>query len=56
MPKYIYQLNKWPNFTWDSEVILPILLNVRRKQGRLQGYMEALGFALRNTTTLQTLT
>ena len=56
MVKYIYQLNKWPNFTWDNEVIIPVLLNVRRKQGRLQGYMEALGFALRNTTTLQTLT
>ena len=56
MTKYIYQLNKWPNFTWDNEVIIPVLLNVRRKQGRLQGYMEALGFALRNTTTLQTLT
>lgn len=54
--KYIYQLKQWPNFTWDNDVALPILLTVRRKQARLQGYMEALGFALQSTTTLQTLT
>ena len=56
MPKYIHQLSKWPDFTWNHETILPILSNVRHKQGRLKGYMEVLGFALRNETTLQTLT
>ncbi len=56
MSKYIHQLSKWPDFTWNHEVILPILSNVRHKQGRLKGYMEVLGFALRNETTLQTLT
>src|SRR3989304_5704459 len=56
MPKYIHQLSKWPDFTWNHEALLPILSNVRHKQGRLKGYMEVLGFALRNETTLQTLT
>jgi Fic family protein len=56
MPKYIHQLPKWAEFTWNNEVIVPILSGVRHKQGRLQGYMEVLGFALRNETTLQTLT
>ena len=56
MPKYIHQLSKWPDFTWDHDAILPVLVNVRHKQGRLKGYMEVLGFALRNETTLQTLT
>jgi Fic family protein len=56
MPKYIHQLPKWADFTWNNETIVPILSNVRHKQGRLQGYMEVLGFALRNETTLQTLT
>jgi len=56
MPKYIHQLSKWPDFTWNHDAILPFLVNVRHKQGRLKGYMEVLGFALRNETTLQTLT
>ena len=51
MPKYIHQLPKWAEFTWNNEVIVPILSGVRHKQGRLQGYMEVLGFALRNETT-----
>src|ERR1017187_4004332 len=54
--KYIHQLNKWPEFSWDHEVVLTLLSNVRHKQGRLKGYMEVLGFALRDETTLQTLT
>src|SRR5665811_1546517 len=56
MNRYIHQLSKWPDFNWDNKTILPILSNVRHKQGRLKGYMEVLGFALRNETTLQTLT
>jgi len=56
MPKYIHQLPKWAEFTWNNKTIVPILSSVRHKQGRLQGYMEVLGFALRNETTLQTLT
>ncbi len=34
---YIYQLLKWPNFTWDTEVITPLLASVRYKQGKLTG-------------------
>jgi Fic family protein len=56
MFKYIHQLDKWPDFTWNHELILPVLANVRHKQGRLKAHMEALGFALRNEATLQTLT
>lgn len=53
---YIHQNKKWPKFIWDSNALLPLLTNVRHKQGRLKGYMEMLGFAMRNETTLQTLT
>lgn len=56
MTKYIHQLAKWPDFTWDSEAIMSLLSIIRHKQGRLSGYMEMLGFALRNETILQTLT
>ncbi len=56
MQKYIHQLEQWPNFTWNNEAIVSVLANVRNKQGRLNGYMELLGFDLRNEATLQTLT
>jgi Fic family protein len=56
MIKYIHQLAKWPNFTWNNEEVIPLLSTVRHKQGRLKGRMEMLGFTLRNETTLQTLT
>lgn len=56
MTKYIHQLTDWPDFKWDNGVLLSVLTMVRHKQGRLKGYMEVLGFALKNETLLQTLT
>jgi Fic family protein len=56
MPTYIHELKKWPDFYWNNEIIIPLLSQVRHKQGRLKGYMEALGFTLRNETLLQALT
>jgi len=53
---YIHQNKQWPQFTWDNNTLLPLLANVRHKQGRLKGYMELLGFAMRNESTLQMLT
>lgn len=53
---YLHQLSKWPHFTWNHEEVLEVLSRVRHKQGRLQGYMQALGFDLRNEATLKTLT
>lgn len=53
---YIHQRPSWPNFTWDHELVLPLLSQVRHKQGKLKGYMEFLGFTLRNESTLRTLT
>src|SRR5688572_11955004 len=55
-PHYIYHHKLWPNFTWDNTSLSPLLTSVRYKQGRLRGYMEVLGFTLRNETVLQTLT
>lgn len=56
MTKHIHQQKQWPKFTWDNERLLPLLAEVRHKQGRLKSYMEFLGFALRDETTLETLT
>lgn len=52
---YIYQLPGWPNFIWDTEVLSPLLADVRFKQGKLLGGMENLGFDLKSEAILQTL-
>jgi len=53
---YIYQYEDWPNFIWDINNISDLLAEVRNKQGRLIGKMEALGFDLQNEAFLETLT
>ncbi|MDQ3109718.1 MAG: Fic family protein, partial [Bacteroidota bacterium] len=53
---YIHQQTNWPDFKWNHEAVLPLLANVRHKQGFLKGYLGALGFEMRNETALQTLT
>ena len=56
MRTYIHELDDWPAFHWDDTRIAPLLASVSRKQGRLVGRMEALGFDLRNEAVLETLT
>ena len=56
MADYIYQREEWPEFQWDSEAISEPLAAVSRRQGRLIGRMEALGFTLREEAVLRTLT
>ncbi len=53
---YIYELEDWPRFRWSSERVGALLAEVRHRQGRLVGRMEALGFGLRQEAVLQTLT
>lgn len=53
---YIHELPEWPRFRWDSDRIAEPLADVRHRQGRLVGHMEALGFNLRQEAVLQTLT
>lgn len=53
---YIHQLRNWPNFTWDIEEILPLLVAVRHRQGKIIGQMHALGFKIREDALLNTLT
>jgi Fic family protein len=53
---YIHELNDWPRFHWSTEKIAQPLASVSRKQGRLIGHMEALGFKLQQEAVLQTLT
>lgn len=56
MTLYIHELKDWPNFTWNYKALSGALADVRHRQGRLLGRMEALGFELRSHATLQALT
>ena len=56
MSDYIYELPDWPKFHWDQETLAGKLADVRYRQGRLIGRMEALGFSLRAEATLHSLT
>ena len=53
---YIWELQEWPQFSWNRERLAEPLAAVRHKQGILIGHMGALGFNLRQEAVLQTLT
>src|ERR1700758_5631691 len=54
--KYIHELVGWPEFTWDSKTLAPLLSEVRLHQGLLLGKMRGYGFASQWTATLKVLT
>jgi Fic family protein len=56
MGYYIHQRVDWPAFTWDQELLAPLLVDLRHQQGRLMGYMQALGFPLQSEASLQNIT
>jgi Fic family protein len=56
MATYLYQLSGWPDFRWDLHRLAQPLAEVRHRQGRLIGRMEALGFQLRAQANLESLT
>lgn len=56
MAHYIYQEANWPHITWDSELILPLLGQVRQLQGRLFGQMQWVGFEVKAQAQLATFT
>ena len=53
---YIHERPDWPHLHWNSEPITGPLGEVRHRQGRLLGQMQALGFRLRDEAVLLTLT
>ena len=53
---YVWQQPEWPSLRWDEQRLSKLLSSVSRKQGRLLGRMEALGFDLRDEAHLHTLT
>ena len=53
---WIHEHQNWPNFTWDAKSLAVKLADIRHRQGRLLGRMEALGFELKCEASLSTLT
>ncbi len=53
---WTHEHQNWPDFTWDAEVLVSMLADVRHRQGHLLGRMEGLGFELKREATLDTLT
>lgn len=53
---YIHELPNWTELKWVDARLLPLLADVRHRQGRLLGRMERLGFQLRAEASLKTLT
>ncbi len=53
---YIHERPEWPGLHWRQDGLVDRLADVRHRQGRLLGRMEALGFDLRKEAFLQTLT
>lgn len=41
---YIHQLPAWPKYTYDAEVLLPLVEDANTRRGRLFGILDALGF------------
>ena len=54
--KYIWQHPEYPNFTYDKEVILSLLSEVKLKQGLLIGKMSSIGLEKKQKTVLNILT
>jgi len=53
---YIHQIKQWPKFSWNTDVILTKLGNVRQQQGTILGIMSQAGFKIQETAMLNTLT
>ena len=53
---WIHERGEWPEFTWDDAALTRRLAEVRYRQGRHLGKMEALGFDLRTEANVLALT
>src|SRR5690348_7133936 len=52
---YIHELSSWPHLEWDRDRLADPLADIRHRQGRLTGHLEALGFNLQQEPVLETL-
>jgi len=56
MPKYIYEYDGYPKFTWDKDAILNILTRISLLQGKVLGKMQQFGFGVQQNAMLNALT
>ncbi len=56
MNQYIWQNQEYPNFTYNKEIVLSLLAEVKLKQGYLLGKMSSIGFENDKTAILNVLT
>jgi Fic family protein len=52
---YIHELSDWPRLEWSPDRLAATLADIRHRQGRLTGHLEALGFDLQQEAVLETL-
>lgn len=53
---YIWQHKDFPHFVWDTESVMQRLSEVKKTQGRLAGMMSVIGFDVKNSAALDSLT
>lgn len=53
---YIWQYPSWPNMTWDSKILLPLVSKARQTQGKLLSKVAGLGFQLSREARANILT
>ncbi len=44
--RYVWQTSRWPELTWKSDLLLPLISRARFEQGKLLSRMTGLGFKL----------
>ena len=54
--RYIYHRKDWPHFTWDHELVDPLLNDIKGRQKLLSVKMNGLGFNLKDEAMLETFT
>ena len=56
MYKYLWQNPDWPDFKWDSQILIQPLTTLITNQGLLKGKMELLGFKVKSESIINRFT
>lgn len=56
MEKWIWQKERWPRFTWQADILLPLISKARLVQGKLLSKVSGIGFELSREASADVLT
>lgn len=56
MKKWIWQKEQWPRFTWQADILLPLISKARLVQGKLLAKVNGIGFELSREASADVLT